>query len=209
MDVRKLLTISLVLLLLFLIFYPTSSPRNDNIIYIKDFLTHEDFQKINTLNNEKDSFIYENFRYAKPLQEQFVYDIFYDNHYLNKIRGYLNNDILKSDFPIEHRFYHKESPGMKWHKDTLLYEEPQYEAIYTIDNQSSSMTQWKDEKGKIDEIWTEPNSLLVVKAQGYEHHVTPPLSGEREILKLIYTQTNNVNANYHKEMKRFNKFKND
>ena len=96
---------------------------------------------------------------------------------------------------------------MKWHKDTLLYEEPQYEAIYTIDNQSSSMTQWKDETGKIHEVWTEPNSLLVVKAHGYEHHVTPPLSGEREILKLIYTQTNNVNANYHKEMLRFNKFK--
>ena len=88
MNLRKLLTISLVLLLLFLIVYPTSSPRNDNIVYIKDFLNHEDFQKINTLNNEKDSFIYENFRYAKPLQEQFVYDIFYDNHYLNKIRGY-------------------------------------------------------------------------------------------------------------------------
>ena len=207
MNKKQLLTIFLLFMFVFLIFYPASTIKNDNIVYIKDFLTNEDFKKISSLESDKDNFIYENIRYTKPLKEKFVYDVFYDSHYINKIRDKLNNDIFKSDFPIEHRFYHKESPGMKWHKDTLLYEEPQYEAIFTINNESSSMTQWKDGNGKLHEIWTEPNSLLVVRANGYEHHVTPPASGEREILKLIYTQTKNVNDNYHKEMLRLGKFK--
>ena len=93
------------------------------------------------------------------------------------------------------------------HIDTLLYQKPQYEAVYTIRNKSNSLTKWKDNKGKLHSKWTEPNSLMIVKAQGYEHFVTPPEIGEREILKLIYTQTNQTNQNYEKEMKRFNGFK--
>ena len=207
---KKSITTLLVLLLLYLLYLIVNDHeynKNDNIIYIRNFLEEEDFVKVSALDDNKDNFIYEQFRYVKPLQDNFVYDLFYDNKYIYKIREYLNYDIFPSEFPIEHRFYHKESSGMRWHKDTLLYEKPQYEAIYTIDNQSNSVTQWKDDNGKTHEIWTEPNSLLVVKAQGYEHHVTPPESGEREILKIIYTQTNTVNENYHREIERFNKFK--
>ena len=126
---------------------------------------------------------------------------------MSKIQKRLNNTIYRSTFPIEHRLYPIDSPGMKWHTDLLMYEKPQYEAIYTIRNESKSVTQWKDGDGKINEIWTEPNSILLVKARGYEHHVTPPKIGEREILKLIYTQTDKTNDNYENEMKRFNKFK--
>ena len=53
----------------------------------------------------------------------------------------------------------------------------------------------------IDDISSFPT---VVKADGYYHHVTPPISGEREILKLIYTQTEKTNSNYDREMRRFN-----
>ena len=53
--------------------------------------------------------------------------------------------------------------------------------------------------------WTKPNSMLIVKALGYEHSVTPPKTGEREILKMIYTQSDNPNDNYYViEMNRFN-----
>ena len=94
------------------------------------------------------------------------------------------------------------------HIDTLLYEEPQYEAVYTIRNTSNSYTEWIDGDNIKHSEWTEPNSLLIVKAKGYKHHVTPVLNGEREILKLIYTQTDKVNDNYRREIQRFNSFKN-
>ena len=123
--------------------------------------------------------------------------------YLDKVKRVIPNEIFPSEFPIEHRYYPSESSGMHWHKDLLMYKKPQYEGIYTIRNNTKSRTEWKDSKGVLHSIWTEPNSLLIVKANGYEHHVTQPEEGEREILKLIYTQTHETNNNYKKEMKRF------
>ena len=86
--------------------------------------------------------------------------------------------------------------------ETICY--PQL-SFYTIRNNSDSFTGWIDGKDEYQKLWTKPNSLLVVKAQGYKHHVTPPISGEREILKLIYTQSDKINKNYTDEMERFNK----
>jgi hypothetical protein len=182
--------------------------KNDNVVYIKNFLNKNDFNRIKTLNTDKNNFKHEKFRYIRPLNrtnDDYVYNIFYDNKYLKKIQRHLNPQIFESEFPIEHRIYDIGSEGMNWHKDTLLYKKPQYEAIFTIDNMSKSETHYKDENDKLYKLWTEPNSLLIVKAQGYSHGVTPTLVGEREILKLIYTQTNEINENYIKEMKRFNK----
>ena len=86
-----------------------------------------------------------------------------------------------------------------------MYQKPQYEAIFTINNNTKSVTKWEDKYKQIHEIWTEPNSILIVKADNYIHHVTPPEIGIREILKIIYTQTDDKHPNYFKEMKRFNK----
>ena len=204
-SIKKCTILILVILLLYLVFFKPK--KNDNIIYIENFLDENDYINILSLDKNKDNFMYEKFRYIKPLKNGFTYDIFYNKKYMDKVQRYINTKIYPSDFPIEHRFYHKESAGMDWHKDTLLYTKPQYEAIFTITNNSESKTQWEDGFGNRHELWTKPNSLLIVKAQGYKHHVTPPISGEREILKLIYTQTNDVNSNYHKEIERFNKFK--
>ena len=204
-SIKKCTILILVILLLYLVFFKPK--KNDNIIYIENFLDENDYINILSLDKNKDNFMYEKFRYIKPLKNGFTYDIFYNKKYMDKVQRYINTKIYPSDFPIEHRFYHKESAGMDWHKDTLLYTKPQYEAIFTITNNSESKTQWEDDFGNRHELWTKPNSLLIVKAQGYKHHVTPPISGEREILKLIYTQTNDVNSNYHKEIERFNKFK--
>lgn len=200
MNIKKIITIILLILILLLL-----KKNDDNIIYIKNFLKKDDYEIVKQLDKEKKNFVYENFRYIKPLKEKIIYDIFYSKKNMRKIQRYLNNKIYPSNFPIEHRFYHIESKGMNWHKDAMLYEKPQYEAIYTIDNNSNSYTQWEDNYGNIKKLWTEPNSLLIVKAQGYKHNVTPPINGEREILKLIYTQTQNVNDNYIIEMKRFSK----
>lgn len=207
MNKKKCLLVFLYIILIYLVFFH-NNVNDDNIIYIEDFLNKEDYEKVLQLDKNKEQFIYENFRYAKPLKEKYIYNIFYDKKYIDKLKSYIEPKIFPSEFPIEHRFYPDDSEGMKWHKDTLLYDKPQYEAIFTITNESQSKTQWKDKNGNLKGIWTKPNSLLVVKAQGYEHHVTPPIIGEREILKLIYTQSENVNQNYHNEMKRFDKFNN-
>lgn len=209
MNKKNCIIVILYIILLYFVFFIDDKNINDeNIIYIENFLDKKDYKKVLQLDKNKETFIYENFRYAKPLKEEYIYNIFYDKKYVDLLQGNIEPKIYPSDFPIEHRFYPDDSQGMKWHKDTLLYEKPQYEAIFTITNESESKTQWRDKNGNLQELWTKPNSILVVKAQGYEHQVTPPVIGEREILKLIYTQSKNVNENYHNEMKRFDKFNN-
>tara|TARA_B110000285_G_scaffold216081_1_gene263035 strand:+ start:313 stop:981 length:669 start_codon:yes stop_codon:yes gene_type:complete len=180
---------------------------NDKIIYIDNFLNKNEIDKI--LNNIKNikNLKNEKFRLIKPLDNDInkeIYDIFYSYNNLNKLKKKLkNNKILKSDFPIEYRIYPNKSDGMKLHSDILLYDLPQYEAIYTINNTSDSKTKWIDSNNKINEIWTKPNSLLIIKANGYKHLVTPINKGERSIFKLIYTQSNNTNNNYDRELLRF------
>lgn len=203
MKKKTIFLIILILILLLLIISAHGNTDDDSVIYIPNFLNNVDYQKILLLNNDKSGFIFENFRYSKPLSGPTVYDIFYSNKYIDQIKHNLNTEVYPSKFPIEHRYYPKNSPGMRWHKDLLMYEKPQYEGIFTIRNNTKSLTEWIDGNGKLHSLWTEPNSLLIVKANGYEHHVTPPEEGEREILKLIYTQTDQVNENYKKEMKRF------
>ena len=92
---------------------------------------------------------------------------------------------------------------MKCHKDILLYEKPQYEIVYTIENESDSYTNWYSYLGWNNIIYTKPNSLIIVKAQENIHCVSPINKGYRTILKLIYTQTEKYNENYLKEIKRF------
>lgn len=181
---------------------------NDKIIYIEDFLENYEYKKIlNNLDKDNRTLKDEKFRLVLPLDNnnnKNIYDIFYSDKYINLIKKKTKNyNIIKSDFPIEYRIYQNGSSGMKWHSDTLLYELPQYEAIYTIHNVSDSLTKWIDDDGKEHSIWTKPNSILIVKAQGLKHMVTPVNNGTRSILKLIYTQSENKNENYHNEIKRF------
>ena len=202
MFLNKLQLIILLLIILLILLYIFSYKR-DEVYYIEDFLSKNDHEYIKNyvknINNMKN----ESFRYIKPINDKNIQEIFYSENIINKIESIIDNKIKESNFPIEYRIYPKGSEGMKCHKDTLLYDKPQYEAIFTINNESNSVTQWKDNYGQIHGLWTEPNSLLIVKANGYEHHVTPPVVGEREILKLIYTQSDIVNNNYKKEIKRF------
>ena len=200
---NKKIIILLILILFFFLLFLKQGASNDNILYIPDFLDEKDSKTILELRGDKDNFIFENFRYSKPLTDRSAYNIFYSDKYMNQIQHNLNKELYPSKFPIEHRYYSEDSQGMQWHKDLLMYKKPQYEAIYTIRNNTKSLTEWKDSKGDIHSIWTEPNSLLIVKANGYEHHVTKTGEGEREILKLIYTQTHETNNNYKKEMERF------
>ena len=95
-----------------------------------------------------------------------IAELMVKNKYVQKIREELNNQNVKSsNFPIEHRIYPINSKGMEWHIDTLMYDIPQYEAVFTIRNNSRSYTEWEDNNGKIHRKWTKPNSILILRAK--------------------------------------------
>ena len=52
-------------------------------------------------------------------------------------------------------------------------------------------------------IFTKPNSLLLIKSNSVLHKVSKLTSGERSIFKIIYTQSDIVNNNYHNQLLRF------
>ena len=58
---------------------------------------------------------------------------------------------------------------MLWHKDTVLTEPPQLELVYTLENTSDSVTRWATShldvlNCRVQEVWTAPNSALLVQA---------------------------------------------
>ena len=84
--------------------------------------------------------------------------------------------------PIEYR---DGSLGMKWHVDTPLIGR-QIECVYTVENTSDSVTLYKDFFGRTHRQWTEPGSLVVVRAGGVEHAVTAATTGRRTIVKFVF-----------------------
>jgi hypothetical protein len=198
MFLSIILIILVLLLLLYLIYL-----KKDEVYYIDNFLTNEEYNYIKNYTRSIKNLKSEKFRLIKPILENKINNIFYSEKYINKIKEIINEDIKKSDFPIEFRVYPTGSEGMKCHKDTLLYEKPQYEMVYTIENESDSYTNWYSYLGWNNIIYTKPNSLIIVKAQENIHCVSPINKGYRTILKLIYTQTEKYNENYLKEIKRF------
>ena len=178
--------------------------KND-IYYIEDFFTSNEFELITKhlktiprkdLKNEK-------FRLVSPLNNTKISNILYSQKTINKINKIVEKKLFKSDFPIEYRIYPTKSPGMQCHTDTLLYNLPQYEAVLTINNTSDSYTTWYSYNKEEHKIYTKPNSLLLVKAKGNRHCVSPINKGERSIMKYIYSQSDTYNKNYLRELSRF------
>jgi hypothetical protein len=87
--------------------------------------------------------------------------------------------------PIEYRKYKVGGGGMKWHRDMSLIGQ-QYECVYTLTNTSDSYTVSRDWLGNQYPVWAEPNSLIVVRAKGVMHGVTPVTTGERSIVKFVF-----------------------
>ena len=88
---------------------------------------------------------------------------------------------VSTDLPIELRVYPTGSLGMKWHQDTPLGQK--YECVYTVANTSDSQTLYRDFWGRTHAVWTEPNSLVIVRPNDVWHGVTPVTQGERTIIK--------------------------
>mmetsp|Transcript_17801 Transcript_17801/g.52943 ORF Transcript_17801/g.52943 Transcript_17801/m.52943 type:complete len:229 (-) Transcript_17801:22-708(-) len=101
---------------------------------------------------------------------------------LRRVAG--DERLAPADFPVELRRYPR-GASMGWHKDEALYEEPQLECVLTLENSSDSETRWERADGAVASMWLPPNSLLVVRAEGASHGVTPVRSGDRLIAKYV------------------------
>jgi len=103
-----------------------------------------------------------------------------------RLQALTQPEAVPGDFPMEIRLYPL-GASMDWHVDDLMYQEPQYELVYTLDNTSDSYTEFEDSSGRVHSIWAQPNSLLVIRAAGVRHRVTTVSEGERSIIKFLYT----------------------
>ncbi|CAJ1434707.1 unnamed protein product [Effrenium voratum] len=102
-------------------------------------------------------------------------------------------DLLPCGCPLEFREYAR-GGGMLWHRDEVLTDPPQLELVYTLENTSDSVTRWAEShlevlRDETSEVWTEPNSGLLVQAGGAVHMVTELTLGRRVILKVPYLQS--------------------
>ena len=71
-----------------------------------------------------------------------------------------------------------------------------------MQNTSNSVTEWKDLEGGRGREWTEPNSAVIIRAETAVHRVTAVGRGERSILKLLYTSTDEKLAAFHENWAR-------
>jgi hypothetical protein len=102
--------------------------------------------------------------------------------------------LVAGDFPAELRVCDVGSE-MDWHVDPVLYDPPQWECVFTIDNDSDSETEWETTRDDDDggattttrKTWTAPGSALIFRAGGTDRHrVVPSTFGKRVIVKALY-----------------------
>jgi len=118
-----------------------------------------------------------------------IIKIICNSELIESVRKITNNPRLKPclQIPIEYRKYVIGS-YMDWHKDTqMLPNQLQYECVITLENTSDSNTLLEYNSG-IKTLTTNPNSLLVVRANGISHKVTQLQSGFRTIFKLVFCE---------------------
>jgi len=132
------------------------------------------------------------FMHVFPLNDP-IYEVIFNDEFITKIRKLCGNQHLEPclDIPIEYRKYVIGS-YMDWHSDMkMLPDQLQYECVITLTNTSDSKTivnNWFGLSKK--SIITEPNSILIVRANGVKHCVTKITKGERSILKLAFCTKN-------------------
>jgi hypothetical protein len=96
--------------------------------------------------------------------------------------------ILAPHIPVEVRSYERIGACMAWHTDDVLYHpKPQVELVLTLLNTSNCRTQWRiTETSPMEQVETQPNSLLLLRAGVTPHSVTSLRYGKRLILKCAY-----------------------
>ena len=118
---------------------------------------------------------------AKILQQGSIFSL---------VQRAVGNDIglemkVAEEIPIEMRIYERAGASMAWHVDDILYDPPQIEIVFTVENTSDCATLWKV-ASNMHRQETHPNSIIVLKAGGPEHCVTALKRGRRVIVKCAY-----------------------
>jgi len=114
----------------------------------------------------------------------------YGNGIIRKIK-------LADGLPVEVRVYETAGASMAWHRDDIMFDPPQLEVVFTLENNSDCATMWKvkannanknlsKDNEDIHSQETEPNSMLLLLAGGPDHCVTSLKRGRRVILKCAY-----------------------
>lgn len=150
------------------------------------------FDKINTICNkisanqmQIDEKAIGRLMYTFPINDP-IYSLVYNPDFIQKMRQLTTNPNLVPalEVPIEYRKYLVGS-SMNWHKDTqMLPDQNQYECVITLTNTSDSVT-LIDKIHSIEKISSDPNSIVIVRANGVKHKVTETTRGERTILKVV------------------------
>lgn len=182
--------------------------QNDGLLYIKNFFRPWTFQGIREecarmrpqLKKEHSATAKERLGVYVP-EESAIRKAFEDPTVARRLSDIVGEDVFPSDYPAEYRLYPLGS-HMEWHKDEAMYVRPQYELVFTVSNTSDSVTEWRDIEGISHREWTEPNSLIVVRAEAVLHRVLPVTRGERAILKVVFTSTTSRVAAYTENLAR-------
>ena len=175
--------------------------RSGGLLYVRQFLPSDVFAEVvKACEGLRERVTAENRACARDRlgvmvpSDNFVHHAFVAREVADKLRELLHGtdrdrELFPGDVPVEYRIY-PVGGSMDWHKDVALYTKPQYEIVFTVANTSDSTTEWEDERtGMRYGGWTEPNSIIVVKADGAAHRVTPITVGERSIIKFVLTET--------------------
>jgi hypothetical protein len=118
-----------------------------------------------------------------------IHKLIYNKSFIEKVRRITRNPNLVPclEIPIEYRIYEKGS-YMDWHKDTIMLpDQYQYECVITISNTSDSRSLFVID-ARTRAVSSEPNSIIIVQANGVMHKVEKTTTGERSILKLVFKE---------------------
>ena len=174
----------------------------DKLIYIENILPTSDFNRVkhacglldSQLKLEKTDRVVRKIISLPPPgtpgyrnQNNTLYDIFYGNLFLHRLKKILGFHVSPSNIPIDYRVY-EIGGSMEWHRDTIINPiSPQIEVVFTLENESDSTTEWLDEStNEIHAIWTYPNSVVITQGGGAYHRVLPVKKGTRSIVKIAY-----------------------
>ncbi|KAJ1459770.1 hypothetical protein M885DRAFT_495525 [Pelagophyceae sp. CCMP2097] len=186
----------------------TAFERDGGVAYVTDFFSEADFALVRSesesmrtaLTPEKRSFAQQRLcatsPNGSPLAQLFATDRVVRR--LSELTGLELAPELRR-VPLELRAYGTGSQ-MPWHVDDPLpgvaklaeatgqeIEVTSVEVVLTVDNDSDSETQWLGVDGEVVSARTQPNSAVLIRAEGPQHRVTPLGSGTRRILKAGYS----------------------
>lgn len=174
---------------------PTAYAR-DGVAFVRDFLPAAEYEKIlqdcrslrGALKKEKNSIAIG--RTGRMVDRQSVtHECLTSELVAQRVAKLCGAQLVPSEYPTELRVYGP-AAGMDWHQDDVMYDEPQMELVYCLENTSDSYTEWIPAGGsqELRSEFTPPNSALLVRAgdAGARHRVQTLRRGERTILKQIW-----------------------